>query len=122
MNFQKARFITKNDKDALRQLYGFIFGDGKLCVYEYRSFGKTNYNRKLTPILNRGVYHYQHGARQNEPYAKERFANKVECVFPMVAVSILPQAEFGPNDHLEHAPILQRCIFFVSIKINIKSE
>lgn len=75
MNFQKARFITKNDKDALRQLYGFIFGDGKLCVYEYRSFGKTNYNRKLTPILNRGVYHYQHGARQNEPYAKERFTN-----------------------------------------------
>lgn len=75
VNFQKARFITKNDKDALRQLYGFIFGDGKLCVYEYRSFGKTNHNRKLTPILNRGIYYYQHGARQNEPYAKERFAN-----------------------------------------------
>ena len=73
MNFHKARFITKNDKDSLRQLYGFIFGDGKICVYEYRSFGKTNYNRKLTPILNRGTYYYQHGARKNEPYAKERF-------------------------------------------------
>ena len=25
--------------------------------------------------------------------------NKVGCVFPMVVVSILPQAGFGPNDH-----------------------
>jgi len=30
--------------------------------------------------------------------------NKVECVFPIVVVSILPHAEFGPIDHHEHAP------------------
>ena len=29
---------------------------------------------------------------------------KVGCVFPMVAVSILPHAEFGPNDHRADAP------------------
>ena len=29
---------------------------------------------------------------------------KVGCVFPMVAVSIPPHAEFGPNDHREDAP------------------
>ena len=29
---------------------------------------------------------------------------KVGCVFPMVIVSILPHAEFGPNDHREDAP------------------
>ena len=29
---------------------------------------------------------------------------KVGCVFPMVVVSILPHAEFGPNDHREDAP------------------
>ena len=29
---------------------------------------------------------------------------KVERVFPMVVVSILPHAEFGPNDHREDAP------------------
>ena len=28
---------------------------------------------------------------------------KVGCVFPMVVVSLLPHAEFGPNDHLEDA-------------------
>ena len=30
--------------------------------------------------------------------------DKVGCIFPMVVVSILPQAEFGPNDHQEDAP------------------
>ena len=29
---------------------------------------------------------------------------KVGCVFPMVVVSILPNAEIGPNDHGEDAP------------------
>ena len=28
----------------------------------------------------------------------------VECVFPVVVVSMLPHAEFGPNDHQEDAP------------------
>ena len=32
------------------------------------------------------------------------FKNKVECVFPMVIVSLLPQAELGQNDHREDAP------------------
>ena len=30
--------------------------------------------------------------------------HKVGCVFAMVVVSILPQAEFGPNDHRQDAP------------------
>ena len=30
--------------------------------------------------------------------------NKMGCVFPMVILSILPHAEFGPNDHRENAP------------------
>ena len=29
--------------------------------------------------------------------------NKVGCVFPMIVVSILPHAEFGPNNHREYA-------------------
>ena len=66
----KGRFITKSDKDALRQLYGFFFGDGKLALYEYRSFGRTNYNRNVTPILDRNVYCYQHGARKGEQYVE----------------------------------------------------
>ena len=32
------------------------------------------------------------------------FISKVGCVFPMVFGSIIPQAEFRPNDHREYAP------------------
>ena len=31
--------------------------------------------------------------------------DKVECVFTMVYVSILPQAEYGPNDYWEDASL-----------------
>ena len=39
---------------------------------------------------------------------------KVGCVFSMVAVSILPHAEFGPNDHQDEAPhfIIQEYPYF----------
>ena len=38
-------------------------------------------------------------------------ATKVGCVFPMVVIPILPQAEFGPNDHREDAPhFILRCL------------
>jgi len=33
-----------------------------------------------------------------------RLPDKVEFVVPMIVVSILPHAEFGPNDHREDAP------------------
>ena len=29
---------------------------------------------------------------------------KVGCVFPVAVVSVLPHAEFGPNDYQEDAP------------------
>ena len=38
----------------------------------------------------------------------KRHSRKVWCVFPMVAVSILPHAEFGPNDHCKDAPHLTK--------------
>jgi len=30
--------------------------------------------------------------------------HKVECVFPMAVVSMLPRADFGLDDHREDAP------------------
>ena len=49
---------------------------------------------------------------------------KVGCVFPMVAVSILPQAEFGQKDHQEDASHFiegdfqdQNLTFFCHIRI-----
>ena len=34
----------------------------------------------------------------------QEITNKVECVFPIVVDSMLPHAEFGPNDHRKDAP------------------
>ena len=47
---------------------------------------------------------------------EQQFDNsyKVGRVFPMV-VSLLPHAEFGPNDHRENAPRFK----FVTICVNI---
>ena len=37
-----ARFVTRDGRDALRELFGFFFlSDSTLTVYEFRIFGKT---------------------------------------------------------------------------------
>ena len=40
------------------------------------------------------------------------------ALFLMVVVSILPQAEFGPNDHREGAPHFMNCSFKKDIQIH----
>ena len=35
-----------------------------------------------------------------------RAKSKAECVFRMAVDSMLPHAEFGPNDHREDSPTL----------------
>ena len=40
---------------------------------------------------------------------KNFLSRKVVCVFPMVIISILPHAEFGPNDHREDEPHFNTC-------------
>ena len=39
---------------------------------------------------------------------------KVGCAYPMVAISIVPQAEFGPNDYREDAPHFNPRVFQIS--------
>ena len=91
----KGRFITKSDKDALRQLYGFFFGDGKLALYEYRSFGKTNYNRNVTPILDRQVYCYQHGARKGEQYVERDI--RYSIAKHLIIILIILKTRYKPD-------------------------
>ena len=49
-----------------------------------------------------------------------RRVDKLGRVFPMVVVSILPHAEFGPNDHREDAPTL-RNTFLTPMLIEVKA-
>ena len=55
--------------------------------------------------------------RKNLPAAQENLVKyKVGFALPMVIVSILPVAEFGPNDHQENAQlftILEFSILYV---------
>ena len=46
---------------------------------------------------------------------KRQFQTKVGCVVPMVIVSILLHAEFGPNDHREHASHFTSQTYHLSI-------
>ena len=52
---------------------------------------------ELTGIIIKQRVKYQEPRLVSKEFPD--FFYQVECVFPMVAVSILPRAETGPNDH-----------------------
>ncbi|XP_078583315.1 calcyphosin-2-like isoform X1 [Branchiostoma floridae x Branchiostoma japonicum] len=57
-----ARFLTRNGRDALRELHGFYFAvDHSLTVYEFKQFGKR---AQALPIIQRGVYYHHIGRRK----------------------------------------------------------
>ena len=41
----------------------------------------------------------------------------MECVFPVIDVSILSHVEFGPNDHREDAPHFTRLFIFSNVPV-----
>ena len=64
----------------------------------YRSRTSFFENSAKVHVSSTAIYGFM-GFRVDESTLR----NKVGC-FPMVVVSILPHAEFGPNDHWEDAP------------------
>ncbi|XP_072124240.1 calcyphosin-2 isoform X6 [Mobula birostris] len=62
-----ARIISKNGRDACRELIGFFFAfDKSLTVYEYRQFGKNRTN--ALPFIQRGIYCHCYGRRKKRQY------------------------------------------------------
>uniref|UniRef100_UPI00398E875A calcyphosin-2 isoform X2 n=1 Tax=Pristiophorus japonicus TaxID=55135 RepID=UPI00398E875A len=62
-----ARIISRNGRDACRELIGFFFAfDKSLTVYEYRQFGKNRTN--ALPFIQRGIYCHQYGRRERRQY------------------------------------------------------
>ncbi|XP_034627567.1 calcyphosin-2 isoform X2 [Trachemys scripta elegans] len=62
-----GRIISRNGRDACRELIGFFFMyDRSLTVYEYRQFGKNRTN--ALPFIQKGVYSHQHGPRKGQQY------------------------------------------------------
>uniref|UniRef100_H0VJT7 Calcyphosine 2 n=2 Tax=Cavia porcellus TaxID=10141 RepID=H0VJT7_CAVPO len=62
-----GRIISRNGRDACRELFGFFFtNDGSLTIYEYRQFGKNRTN--VLPFIPKNVYHHQCGRRKGKQY------------------------------------------------------
>ncbi|XP_030071009.1 calcyphosin-2 isoform X2 [Microcaecilia unicolor] len=75
-----ARIISRNGRDACRELIGFFFGyDKSLTIYEYRQFGR---NRTSTlPFIKKGIYSHQRGRRKGKPYELGDFYSGANLTF-----------------------------------------
>ncbi|NXC44931.1 CAYP2 protein, partial [Penelope pileata] len=62
-----SRIISRNGRDACRELIGFFFAcDRSLTVYEFRQFGKNRTN--ALPFIQKGVYQHQRGQKKGRAY------------------------------------------------------
>ncbi|XP_074181507.1 calcyphosin-2 isoform X4 [Rhinolophus sinicus] len=62
-----GRIISRNGRDACRELIGFFFThDQSLTVYEYRQFGKNRTN--VLPFIQKNIYSHQRGRRKGKQY------------------------------------------------------
>ncbi|XP_073756737.1 calcyphosin-2 isoform X3 [Callorhinus ursinus] len=62
-----GRVISRNGRDACRELIGFFFAhDQSLTIYEYRQFGKNRTN--VLPFIQKNIYSHQCGRRKGKHY------------------------------------------------------
>ncbi|XP_054552187.1 calcyphosin-2-like isoform X3 [Talpa occidentalis] len=67
-----SRIISRNGRDACRELMGFFFThDQSLTIYEYRQFGKNRTN--VLPFIQKNIYSHQHGRRKGKQYQLDDF-------------------------------------------------
>ncbi|XP_061225411.1 calcyphosin-2 isoform X3 [Neopsephotus bourkii] len=68
-----SRIISRNGRDACRELIGFFFAcDRSLTVYEFRQFGKNSFElfhrTNALPFIQKGVYQHQRGQKKEKAY------------------------------------------------------
>uniref|UniRef100_A0A8D2JR73 Calcyphosine 2 n=1 Tax=Sciurus vulgaris TaxID=55149 RepID=A0A8D2JR73_SCIVU len=67
-----GRIISRNGRDACRELIGFFFThDQSLTLYEYRQFGKNRTN--VLPFIQKNIYSHQCGRRKGKQYQLDDF-------------------------------------------------
>ncbi|XP_016281155.2 calcyphosin-2 isoform X2 [Monodelphis domestica] len=67
-----ARILSRNGRDACRELMGFFFAyDKSLTVYEYRQFGNNRTN--ALPFIHKNIYSHQRGRRKGRQYQLQDF-------------------------------------------------
>ncbi|XP_073940049.1 calcyphosin-2 isoform X1 [Castor canadensis] len=62
-----GRILSRNGRDACRELVGFFFvHDKSLTMYEYRQFGKNR--TSVLPFIQKNIYSHQYGRRKGKQY------------------------------------------------------
>ncbi|XP_021240877.1 calcyphosin-2 isoform X3 [Numida meleagris] len=78
-----SRIISRNGRDACRDLIGFFFAcDRSLTVYEFRQFGKNRTN--ALPFIQKGVYQHQRGQKKGKAYDLSDFYVGANLTFQSV--------------------------------------
>nr|XP_002126284.1 calcyphosin-2 [Ciona intestinalis] len=86
-----GRIITRDGRDALRELFGFYFHiDQTLTVYEYRRFGKNT--NKALPLIERGKYCHVVGRRKGKQYSAVDFGLGRNISFSTKNLAHLPDS------------------------------
>ncbi|XP_060049500.1 calcyphosin-2 [Erinaceus europaeus] len=89
-----VRIISRNGRDACRELIGFFFiHDQSLAVYEYRQFGKNR--TSVLPFIQKSIYHHQHGRRKGKQYQLGDFYIGANLTFFSSDHSTLPESIKG---------------------------
>ncbi|KAJ8249839.1 hypothetical protein COCON_G00230550 [Conger conger] len=67
-----ARILSRNGRDASRELIGFFFAyDKTLTIYEYRQFGRNRTN--ALPFIPKGCYKHESGRRKGMQFSIHDF-------------------------------------------------
>ncbi|XP_048357897.1 calcyphosin-2 isoform X1 [Sphaerodactylus townsendi] len=86
-----GRLISRNGRDACRELIGFFFAcDKSLTVYEYRLFGKNRTN--ALPFIQKGIYEHQRGQRKGKQYSLNDFCVGANLTFLSLHHPGLPES------------------------------
>lgn len=85
-----ARIVTKNGRDAHRELNGFFFPvDNTITLYEFHQFGTRS---QALPFIQRGCYSHVQGRRKRQPYTLMDIFVGSNLSFATASQSSLPQS------------------------------
>ncbi|XP_068744753.1 calcyphosin-2-like isoform X1 [Montipora capricornis] len=84
-----ARIVTKNGRDAHRELNGFFFSaDNTLTLYEFHQFGTRS---SALPFIQRGSYSHVQGRKKGQPYTLLDICVGANLSFMTASQTSLPQ-------------------------------
>ncbi|XP_076445679.1 calcyphosin-2-like [Babylonia areolata] len=92
-----ARIMSRNGRDAVRELTGFFFQvDSSMTVYEFKQFGKS---AKAIPFIQRGIFCHPTGPKAGLPYSLSDIYSGADLQIPTQGQQAL-SAELGRSKYI----------------------